>query len=58
MPRAFTVDPQRADIGIIDRVSQLTPAKFLGTPGLWIGLAFAAACLAGAMRLRRNREPI
>ena len=58
MARAFTVDPQRADVGIIDRVSQLTPARFLGTPGLWIGLVVAAACLAGAMRLRRIREPI
>ena len=27
-------------------------------PGLWIGLAFAAAFLAAAVRLRRNREPI
>src|SRR3989441_5270892 len=34
------------------------PAKFLSTPGLWIGLAFAAAFLAGAVRLRRYREPI
>ena len=58
MARAFTVDPQRADVGFIDQVSQLTPARFLGTPGLWIGLAFAAACLAAAVRLRRNREPI
>ncbi len=34
------------------------PAKFLSTPGLWIGLAFAAAFLAAAVRLRRYREPI
>jgi len=34
------------------------PGKFLSTPGLWIGLAFAAAFLAGAVRLRRYREPI
>ena len=34
------------------------PAKFLSTPGLWIGLAFAAAFLAAAARLRRYREPI
>src|SRR5206468_10047403 len=32
------------------------PAKFLSTPGLWIGLAFAAAFLAAAVRLRRYRE--
>jgi hypothetical protein len=30
----------------------------LSTPGLWIGLAFAAIFLAIAVRLRRNREPI
>jgi len=34
------------------------PAKFLSTPGLWIGLAVAAAFLAAAVRLRRYREPI
>jgi ABC-2 type transport system permease protein len=30
----------------------------LRAPSFWIGLAFAAACLAAAVRLRRNREPI
>lgn len=39
-------------------MTQLTPAEFLGRPGLWIGLAVAAAFLAAAVRLRRNREPI
>lgn len=34
------------------------PARFLSAPGLWIGLLFAAACLAAAVRLRRWREPI
>lgn len=34
------------------------PGQFLTSPGLWIGLAFAAACLAAAVRLRRYREPI
>jgi hypothetical protein len=32
--------------------------QFLASPGLWIGLAIAAAFLAGAVRLRHNREPI
>ncbi len=41
-----------------DPLTQLTPAAFLSTPGLWIGLAFAAAFLAAAVRLRRYREPI
>src|SRR5439155_6146574 len=44
--------------GTIDSLTQLTPGKFLSTPGLWIGLAFAAAFLAAAVRLRRYREPI
>ena len=42
----------------IDSLTQLTPGKFLSTPGLWIGLAFAAAFLAAAVRLRRYRDPI
>ncbi len=42
----------------IEPLSALTPGKFLSTPGLWIGLAFAAAFLAAAVRMRRFREPI
>jgi ABC-2 type transport system permease protein len=44
--------------GNIDSLAQLTPGKFLSTPGLWIGLAFAAAFLFAAVRLRRYRGPI
>jgi ABC-2 type transport system permease protein len=32
--------------------------KFLGAPGLWLGLLVAAAFLAGAVRLRRSQGPI
>jgi len=39
-------------------LAQLTPGKFLGSPGLWIGLAIAAAFLAATIRLRRYRGPI
>jgi ABC-2 type transport system permease protein len=39
-------------------LAQLTPGKFLSTPALWLGLIFAAAFLAAAVRLRRYREPI
>ncbi len=39
-------------------LSQLDPGRFLASPGLWLGLAFAAACLAAAVWLRRRREPI
>ena len=44
--------------GRIDKLAQLTPAKFLTTPGLWIGLVLAALFIAAAVRQRRNREPI
>lgn len=39
-------------------LTQLSPARFLGAPGLWIGLALAAVFLASAVRMRRRREPI
>lgn len=44
--------------GDIKGFSQLSPLKFLGAPGLWVGLIAAAIFLAAAVRLRRNREPI
>ena len=34
------------------------PVPFLQSPGLWIGLVVAAVFLAGAVWLRRRREPI
>jgi ABC-2 type transport system permease protein len=40
------------------KLEQITPASFLSTPGLWAGLLLAAAFLAAAVRLRRNREPL
>jgi ABC-2 type transport system permease protein len=42
----------------MDPGTHLTPFRFLGTPGLWIGLAVTAAFLAAAVRLRRYREPM
>lgn len=53
MQRAFTT----AD-GNYETLGQLSPGKFLATPGLWVGLALAAVFLAAAIRLRRAREPI
>jgi ABC-2 type transport system permease protein len=41
-----------------DPMTHIAPAQFLGSPGLWIGLAFSAVFLAAAVRLRRDREPI
>lgn len=48
MPGAWPVDPG----------THLTPLRFLISAGLWVGLAFTAAFLAAAVRLRRYREPI
>jgi ABC-2 type transport system permease protein len=39
-------------------LAQITPGRFLSSPGLWIGLAVGAVFLAAAVRLRRYREPI
>lgn len=40
------------------RLAELEPLRFLGSPGLWIGLAAAALFLATVVRLRRRGEPI
>jgi ABC-2 type transport system permease protein len=37
---------------------QLTPGTYLSTPGLWLGIIFAAVFLAAAIRLRRYRGPL
>jgi ABC-2 type transport system permease protein len=39
-------------------MTHITPLRFLGAPGLWIGLAFAAAFLLAAVRLRRYSGPL
>jgi len=41
-----------------DPMTHITPGHFLASPGLWVGLLFSAACLAAAVRLRRDRGPI
>jgi ABC-2 type transport system permease protein len=49
----------RSSHGVIQTdLSQLDPVGFVTNPGLWIGLVVAAAFLAGAVWLRRRREPI
>jgi ABC-2 type transport system permease protein len=49
-PEAFDFTPHA--------IPQLTPGKYLGTPGLWLGLIFAAVFIAAAIRLRRYRGPL
>jgi ABC-2 type transport system permease protein len=51
-------DPSTQGHPAIDPLTTLTPGNFLLTPGLWIGLLFAAAFFAAAIRLRRYREPM
>jgi ABC-2 type transport system permease protein len=53
---AFDFNPHHSVA--IDSLAQLTPGRYLSTPGLWIGLVFAAAFLAAGARLRRYRGPI
>jgi ABC-2 type transport system permease protein len=53
---AFAFHPHRGVA--IDSLLQLTPGRYLATPGLWIGLIVAAALVAAAVRLRRYRGPI
>ena len=49
--------PHRSDTAM-DVMAALTPWQFFSEPGLWIGLAIAAMCLAGAVRLRHYRGPM
>ena len=37
---------------------QITPGRYLSTPGLWFGLIFAGVFIAAAIRLRRYRGPL
>jgi ABC-2 type transport system permease protein len=39
-------------------IDSLTPGRYFSSPGLWIGLVFAAAFVIAAIRLRRYRGPI
>jgi ABC-2 type transport system permease protein len=42
----------------VQSLSQLTPLRFLSSPGLWGGLLVAALLVAAAIHFRRLREPI
>jgi ABC-2 type transport system permease protein len=42
----------------IDSLAQLTPGRYLGSAGLWLGLLVAAGFLFGTVRMRRYRGPL
>ncbi|HXL82481.1 MAG TPA: hypothetical protein VN951_16520, partial [Pyrinomonadaceae bacterium] len=61
--RVFGFAPNAFDFGghrgmAVDSFIQFTPGRYLSTPGLWIGLIFAAAFVIAAIRLRRYRGPL
>lgn len=47
-----------ASANMLDPDMHMTPGPFLITPGLWLGLLFAALFLYVAARLRRQRAPL
>ena len=51
-PKAFAFQMHSVDC------PRLTPAAYLGSPGLWLGLIVAAVFIAAAIRLRRYRGPL
>jgi len=55
-PEAF--DFQGRSHPTVDSLAQLTPGRYLSSPGLWLGLLFAAAFVIAAVRLRRYRGPL
>jgi ABC-2 type transport system permease protein len=59
MKAAFDYQPGANNANAdLERLAQLHPLRYLGSPGLWAGLFFAAIFLAAAIRLRRNHGPI
>src|SRR5438552_7118714 len=51
-PKAFAFTMHSIDS------ATLTPGQYLSSPGLWLGLLFAAVFIAAAIRLRRYRGPL
>jgi ABC-2 type transport system permease protein len=51
-PKAFAFNMHSIDC------PELTPGRYLSSPGLWFGLVFAALFIAAAVRLRRYRGPL
>ncbi|HET7712542.1 MAG TPA: ABC transporter permease [Thermoanaerobaculia bacterium] len=55
--QAFIFPPKGSAV-VMDPLDHLTPGRFLGSAGLWLGLLFAAVCIAAAIRMRRHAEPV
>lgn len=55
-PNAFAFSLHRGVA--MDSLVQLTPGRYLSTPGLWLGLLFVAVSITAAIRLRRYRGPL
>ncbi|MEY2546316.1 MAG: type transport system permease protein [Verrucomicrobiota bacterium] len=49
-PEAFVFTPHTS--------AQITPGKYLSTPGLWLGLIVAIVFVVAAIRMRRYRGPL
>ena len=56
MSHAFAFNPQEKHPTV--DLHQLTPGNYLTSPGLWLGLVFAAAVIVGVIHLRRSRGPL
>ena len=50
--------PEVPDVSPGNPLTDLTPGRLLGSPGLWLGLLVTVVFLAAAVRLRRYREPL
>ncbi len=55
MAEAFKPDAMRDPV---TSLTQLDPARFFSSPGLWLGLIAAAVFLFIAIRMRRKQEPL
>jgi ABC-2 type transport system permease protein len=51
-PKAFAFNMHSVDSPAV------TPGQYLSSPGLWLGLLFAAVFIVAAIRLRRYRGPL